>query len=67
MNVLITSASRKVALVRAFQDAVRRILPEGRVIAVDANACAPALYRADAGYVIPRTDSSHFLSDKAFA
>ncbi len=62
MNVLITSASRKVALVRAFQDAVRRILPEGRVIAVDANACAPALYRADAGYVIPRTDSSHFLS-----
>jgi carbamoyl-phosphate synthase large subunit len=62
MNVLITSASRKVALVRAFQDAVRRMRSEGRIIAVDASSCAPALYRADDGYVIPRTDAPHFLS-----
>jgi carbamoyl-phosphate synthase large subunit len=62
MNVLITSASRKVALVRAFQDAMRRIRPEGQVIAVDASPRAPALYLADAGHVVPRTDAPHFLS-----
>jgi len=62
MNVLITSASRKVALVRAFKDAMRRVLPEGGVIAVDTNAYAPALYEADAGYLVPRSDIPDFLS-----
>lgn len=62
MNVLITSASRKVALVRAFKDALRRLVPEGRVIAVDVNPYAPALYEADEGYLVPRSDDPGFLS-----
>jgi carbamoyl-phosphate synthase large subunit len=61
MNVLITSASRKVGLVRAFKDAMRRLLPEGRVIAVDVNPYAPALYEADAGYLVPRSEVPNFL------
>jgi carbamoyl-phosphate synthase large subunit len=62
MNVLITSASRKVALVRAFKDALRRVLPEGLVIAADINPYAPALYEADAGYIVPRSDDPGFLN-----
>lgn len=52
MNVLITSASRKVGLVKAFQ----RALAEengGQVVAVDANLCAAALYFADTHYLSP--------------
>jgi carbamoyl-phosphate synthase large subunit len=62
MNVLITSASRKVALVRVFQDAVRRIPAKGQVTAIDVDPRAPALYQADAGYVVPRSDAPHFLT-----
>lgn len=52
MNVLITSASRKVSLVKAFQ----RALTEeggGQVIAIDASPRSAALYFADKGYIVP--------------
>lgn len=52
MNVLITSASRKVGLVRAFQRALEKE-GGGRVIAVDSSPYASALVAADRGYVIP--------------
>lgn len=60
MNVLITSASRKVGLIRAFQEAVRRT-GGGRVIAVDISPLAPALYEADAGLLVPRSDAAGFV------
>lgn len=52
MNVLITSASRKVWLVRAFR---RAVVAEGGglVIAVDASPYAPALRQADKPYLVP--------------
>lgn len=58
MNVLITSASRKVSLVRAFQDAVAG---SGHVIAVDCSPYAAALYRADRGEVVSRLDDPMHL------
>ncbi len=53
MNVVITSASRKVWLVRAFQKALS-LEGGGKVIAVDASPMAPSLYVADEGVVVPR-------------
>lgn len=61
MNILITSASRKVWLVKAFQ----RALSEeggGEVIAIDANPRSAALYFADKGYVVPTGLGEEFLT-----
>ncbi|MEE9173729.1 MAG: hypothetical protein V3U30_01990 [Thermoplasmata archaeon] len=60
MNVLITSASRKVSLIRAFQQAVADT-GGGQVIAVDVSPLAAALYRADAHFLVPRSDDEAFL------
>lgn len=60
MNVLITSASRKVALVRAFREALAEE-GGGSVVAADASAKAPALYLADRGALVPRTDDPGFV------
>jgi carbamoyl-phosphate synthase large subunit len=64
VNVLITSASRKVNLVRSFQAAVRQT-GGGRVIAVDATAYAPALYAADRCYLVPLSSEPGFLGEVA--
>lgn len=60
MNVLVTSASRKVALVRAFRSALARE-GGGRVIAADISPLSAALYEADAGVLLPRSDSEAFV------
>jgi carbamoyl-phosphate synthase large subunit len=60
MDILITSASRKVPLVRAFQ----RALSEeggGRVITIDANPRSAALYVADKSYIIPPGTGKDFI------
>lgn len=59
-NVLITSASRKVLLVRSFKEATQR-LGSGRVIAADINPLAAALYEADDARIIPRSDDQGFV------
>ena len=59
MNILITSASRKVSLVRAFQQALGP--DNGKVIAVDTNPLAPALYLADDHYLVPPSHTPEFL------
>jgi carbamoyl-phosphate synthase large subunit len=51
MNVLITSASAKVLLVRAFQAAVRS--RGGQVVACDAASDSAALFAADAAVLLP--------------
>jgi carbamoyl-phosphate synthase large subunit len=60
MNVLVTSASRKVALVRTFRAALARE-GGGRVIAGDTSPLSAALYEADAGVLLPRSDDAAFL------
>ena len=60
MNVLLTSASRHVSLVRAFKEALARE-GGGKVIAVDASPHASALYFADECYLVPLSDRPEFL------
>jgi len=60
MNVLITSASRKVSLVRAFQKALAGE-GGGKVIAVDTSPYAAALYVADDHYLVPPSREPEFL------
>jgi carbamoyl-phosphate synthase large subunit len=60
VNVLITSASRKVSLIRAFQQAVADT-GGGQVIAVDVSPLAAALYLADAHFLVPRSEDETFL------
>src|SRR2546426_615228 len=62
MNVLITSASRKVPLVKAFQAALS-VTGGGRVVAGDISALSPALYVADDGVLLPKSDSDGFLDE----
>jgi len=60
MNVLISSASRKVWLVREFQAAVSAT--GGKVVACDAERHAAALYAADMGIVSPSLGTPDFLA-----
>lgn len=59
VNVLITSASRKVSLVQAFKNAVSK--RGGIVVAVDINPRSPALYFADRHEISPRSDDPRFI------
>jgi carbamoyl-phosphate synthase large subunit len=59
-NVLITSASRKVLLVRAFRDALAR-WDSGQVFAADISPLSAALHDADGARIIPRSDSDSFI------
>lgn len=58
MNVLILSAAAKVLLVRSFRAAVAEF--GGRVIAADIAPDNAALFAADAGVLLPRSDDPSF-------
>ena len=58
MNVLVLSAAAKVLLVRSFQAAVVEF--GGRVIAADIAADHAALFAADTGVLLPRSDDPSF-------
>jgi carbamoyl-phosphate synthase large subunit len=60
MNVLITSASRDVTLIRTFQ----KVLASeggGKVIAVELNPMTPAIYCADEHFLVPPSSDPSFL------
>jgi carbamoyl-phosphate synthase large subunit len=59
-NVLVTSAARKVLLVRAFKAGIARYGP-GQVFAADISPLAAALYEADGARLIPRSDDPSFV------
>ena len=58
-NILITSASRKVSLVRNFKKA---LCDQGKIIAADINPKSPALYFADDYLIVPRSDDPNFIN-----
>lgn len=58
MNVLFCSAGRRGELVRDFK---RSMEPGGRVVATDSSPYAPAIYLADARYIVPRIDDPCYL------
>jgi carbamoyl-phosphate synthase large subunit len=60
VNVLITAASRRVPLVRAFRNSVER-LGRGRVITTDINPMSPALYFGHKHHIVPLTTDKYYI------
>ena len=60
-NVLISSAGRRVALLRAFRTALAALGLPGRVIATDMSAMSAAFQEADAGFLVPPCDDEGFI------
>ena len=61
MNVLVTSAGRRVSLVQAFVKAAGAY--GGRVFAGDASSLAPALYQADGAFRLPPVKSDAYIPE----
>lgn len=61
MNVLISSAGRRVGLLECFRLALDEIDAQGKVIAADASTMAPALHFADEICTVPRCDDPEFI------
>lgn len=60
VNVLITAASRRVPLVRAFRHAVEKF-GSGRVVTTDINPFSPALYFGHKHHIVPLTTDRHYI------
>ena len=60
VNVLITAASRRVPLVRAFRNAVERF-GHGRVVTADINPLSPALYFGHKHHIVPLTTDRYYI------
>lgn len=62
MNILITSAGRRVSLVRAFQNELRKVDKNGKVLASDANPIlAAACHVADEYFKVPKLAQSTYI------
>ena len=61
MNLLLSSAGRRVELIGCFRRALTKLSLGGEIIAVDASPYAPALQAADRAFVVPRCDETGFL------
>lgn len=61
INVLITSCGRRVELVKEFVKARKNLGINGKIIAVDINRTAPALYFADYYELVPRINSADYI------
>jgi carbamoyl-phosphate synthase large subunit len=62
-NVLISSAGRRVALLKCFRDSLAELGLTGKVIAIDASPYAPAGQIADSFYKVPNCLHAQFLSE----
>lgn len=61
-NILITSAGQRVALVRGFQETLKRYFPDGKVYTTDMNPrMAPAAYVSDGCFDVPRCTSEDYI------
>lgn len=61
-NILITSAGKRVALVKAFKETLHRFFPKAKVYTTDMNPkMAPAGYVADGCIPVPRVTSEDYI------
>ena len=61
-NILITSAGQRVALVRGFQETLKRFFSEAKVFTTDMNPrLAPAAYVSDKCFTVPRCTSEDYI------
>lgn len=61
VNVLFTSAGRRVELLRAFRQAYSDLGIAGNIVATDIDPLAPALQEADCPYIVPRISDAAYL------
>jgi carbamoyl-phosphate synthase large subunit len=61
LNVLVTAASRRVGLVRAFQQAIESLRLRGAVIGTDVNDLSPAVHFCDRAYRVPLSNDAAYL------
>ncbi len=62
-NILVTSAGQRVALIRCFQETLRRFFPEAKVYATDMNPrLAPAAYISDGCFEVLRVTDPEYVS-----
>lgn len=61
LNVLITAASRRVGLVRGFQQALHRQGLSGEVLVCDVNPASPAVHLADRAFEVPFSDDPAYF------
>ena len=61
LNVLITAASRRVGLVRGFQQALHRPGLSGKVVVCDVNPASPAVHVADRAFEVPLSDDPAYF------
>ena len=61
-NIIITSAGQRVALVRDFQETLKRFFPEGKVYTTDMNPrLAPAAYVSDGCFEVLRVTDPQYI------
>jgi carbamoyl-phosphate synthase large subunit len=61
MNILITAASRRVQLIQAFVQALKRLGLKGNVITTDMNRLSPGLYFGTKHYLVPLTTDEQYI------
>ena len=61
LNVLVTAASRRVGLVRGFQQALHRPGLSGEVVVCDVNPASPAVHLADRAFEVPYSDDPRYF------
>jgi len=61
INLLVTSAGRRVELIRCFKAASARLGVRATIVAADAASDAPALYFADSAKLLPRVTEPGYL------
>jgi len=61
MNILFTSAGRRVELLRAFRTAYQALGLTGQIVATDVDTLAPALHVADRTYIVPPCTSEVYI------
>jgi carbamoyl-phosphate synthase large subunit len=62
INILITAASRRVALIRAFGQALKRLGLKGNVVTTDLNNFSPGIYFGTKHYIVPLTTDPDYIS-----
>jgi carbamoyl-phosphate synthase large subunit len=61
LNILVTAASRRVGLVRGFQQALHRPGVSGEVMVCDVNPASPAVHLADRAFEVPYSDDPRYF------
>lgn len=62
LNILITAASRRVALIRGFVEALEKLGNEGKVVTTDVNPLSPGLYMGHDFHYAPLTTDPGYIS-----